>query len=246
MKKFYYRFTAQHLEEQYKDIIDDYISTGKTSKCPWHNALTPLSNGISSIKQYLGLESKNIINKGFTSNSRAQTTMKVCPGINDILNNCLLIKLPTDLHLTLHDNGTKFIWKTPDGTPCIEIESHHPDQWTPKDPNLNLFKNKQNIKFMFPLQIGSDVPYIFLQPQFHNNVPFTVINGAVDGKYKKSNNLNINTFFECTGNDENYFLKAGTVIAYIWFPEKVKMVYNNKLPLMPLHRKKFIQTNNHN
>jgi hypothetical protein len=106
--------------------------------------------------------------------------------------------------------------------------------------NIAPFKNKLALKFELAMNIASsgDYDYIFLQPHFHNDVPFNIINGVVPGKYSIHwMSLNVIALFDIPDiGIQTHIIKKGTVIAYLWSPTKLRMKKapsNTRKPDMP-------------
>ena len=69
---------------------------------------------------------------------------------------------------------------------------------------------------------------MFLQPQYHKqNYPFEVVNGSVN---KDRIMLSINTLIQIPKEQTEYYLKAGTILSYMWFDNNnIVLEKNDKL-----------------
>jgi hypothetical protein len=84
-----------------------------------------------------------------------------------------------------------------------------------------LFKGKLLLKINMPTVIKTrgGTPYTFLQPHFHNTLPYEVVQGGIPRPYSggRGNPLNIIGLFNCpTEGSEVHIIKEGMVLAYIW------------------------------
>lgn len=159
-------------------------------------------------------------------------TAKACPAIMDVLTNSFLIKSPSNIIITIDPEG-RFLWHSSDRSEnereVIDIVSHGEKQFRTYGDN-DIFKDKLNIKFNFPIYIKSTAPFIWLPPTYHNpDSIFKVFPGALNKKWNSVNQLNLNTYINIPKNQtETYHIKKGDVMGYLWFPEKTKLKHSKK------------------
>ena len=98
-----------------------------------------------------------------------------------------------------------------------------------------------NLKFQLPINIKTDnVPWVFMQPMYHNNMWFDVTPGVIDGNYTKGQPLNINVLVDIPKDEPvTYEIKAGDVLAYMWLPEKTTLKYTKNEFMRPLFKRKW-------
>jgi hypothetical protein len=158
----------------------------------------------------------------FTAN-----TAKTCPGIANILKNSFLIKSPSDLVLSVKDDGS-YLWDA--SNDLLDISEHITSQfYTEKN---NIFKGKIALKILLPVFIGTTgTPWIILQPMYHNSVNYAITNGVVSDKHTKYQELNIIFLVDIPkkGKSTTIHIKKGDVISYLWLPKKMKLTKNNKM-----------------
>ena len=204
------------------ELISNVLVKATPSSSCWWSALPPNVQGISSYLGYLKEVHLNVL-KGFNV-SRIDTvaTAKKCPAILDVLTNSYLVLAPADVLITVNRNGD-FVADSP--SVLIDVVSHNMEEFHTQGNDSGLFNSKMNLKIKLPVFIRSDVPYIFLEPKYHNKTFYEMPNGAVTGKYMKGQPLFINTVVDIPTTDEpvHYLIKKGEVLAYLWFPETVKL-----------------------
>jgi len=157
-------------------------------------------------------------------------TAKSCPAIIDVLSNSLLLKSPVDIVFTI-SSDERYVWNSSQydmASPAIDIVTHDKIQLRTYGNN-DIFKNKMNIKFIFPMYVKSNTPYIFLPPTYHNpDFPFQVLPGTVTKRWMPVE-LNTNTMIDVPKKGtKSYHIKKGEVIGYLWFPEKTKLRWSKK------------------
>ena len=200
------------------------------SSCWWSNMKSTINDGFKSQLDYVRHEHNN--NNTDIRNTRV--TAKQCPAINNILTNSYLIKSPTDIIITV-TNDEGFLYNSPED--IISVSTHSTDQFHTEGSDL--FNSKMNLKFQLPINIKTDnVPWVFMQPMYHNNIWFDVATGVIDGKYTKGQQLNVNVLVDIPeGEPVTYEIKAGEVLAYMWFPEKVELKHTKTKFMLPLFRR---------
>ena len=251
MAKLYYRFYDAELDAENSKYLPLYLKPSNKNSSSWFKDLPPnisytiFGKLIPSLHKFHDFIKRKAVNENdeiakklmpMMNGGKVFLTAKHCPGIQHILDKSLLVTAPCDIHITVFKNGT---WiPTIADTSLVQMSNDHPNsQWIPKDSKNNIFKGKVALKFHFPLDIGTDTPhesYIFLQPQYHNNIPLEVVNGVISGKYSIVTNVNLITLVDIpTIDDYDIVINKGDVLAYIWGTEKLNITYKKKpFPLM--------------
>ena len=231
-KKLEYHFFSGSLQKPEKcdypeDTIDRILSpSSPKSSCWWSNLTTGM--GLKGrVAKIMRRQRALLSREEQVSGSPAfDVNIKSCPAVNDVLFNSFLIKAPCDLAFSITKDG-EFNYDC--ACNLFKIESHHISQFhTEKN---NVFEGLMNIKFMFPVLIRTkEVPLMYLQPMYHNNSPFMVVNGTIAGKYTKSQPLNLNVMVEIpkTSVPVSYSIKKGDILAYLWSPHKLELLHKPK------------------
>lgn len=238
----YYRFTDPLLDAKDKDFISNFMEEGTLgSSCWFKNLATNTSEGlfgkyIPNMIKYISFLHNKCLRDGDQLacdhiNSDALGTAKTCPGIRRVIKNSVLVKAPCDIAIDIYSDGS-WMWKAPNNM-LIELgEDHGTGQfglpWT--RPGSQLFKNKRVLKFKLPLIVRTDgEPFIFLQPQFHTDFPFEIVNGVI-APPSPSTSLNIVTFFKVPedGDTLSVHIKEGDVLCYLWGAKPFKLKKDKK------------------
>mgnify|MGYP007107491073 FL=1 len=230
--EYYFSDDDLNSPEVANEVIGEFISpaTPKTS-CWWSKLKTRIDehkNQFEYVKQQHKFGNTDIV--------ESSATAKTCPAINNILMNSYLIKSPSDMIITINkDCG--FLYNSSNDK--ISISTHPTCQFhTEKN---GLFDGKMNLKLALPINIKTDnIPWIFVQPMYHNDMWFDVTPGVIDGKYTKGQPLNINVLVDIPeGEPVTYEIKAGDVLAYMWLPEKVELKHTQSKFITPLLKRKW-------
>ena len=232
MKKIKYYFGSPKYQDKEiaEELIKTLLVTGSPRSSCWWSKLKAHLEGTSGTLEYIkSWQRRNIgrASHAYEQMHESVNTAKGCPAIINVLQNSQLLLAPCDLIITVNDKQ-EYISGNP-GSDLVTISSHSVDQFHAEGSNI--FKGKMNIKFSFPIFIETDsVPYIFLDPQYHNEHFFTVVNGCVAPPFTKGQPLNLNVLLDIpkTGVLKTYTIKKGDVLAYLWFPEKMKLVHTDK------------------
>jgi hypothetical protein len=228
-------FNSQNTEEHIKHFLE--VGTPKSS-C-WFSNLAPYIKGFESFKAYIRFNHMESLKGGDLKSSTTSRTAKTCPAIKSILTNSILIKCPSDIMITI-DSENNYRYNTPESgkPPLVTVESHAFEQLdNSKSPTV--FKGYLNLKFKLAINIGntSGVPLIFLHPWYHSKLPFDVLNGVLEGGREAGVALNINTIVKVPkGSTKEVFIKAGTVIAYLWSPRPLQLVHCPTLTIPVRHK----------
>lgn len=233
-KKVRYKFTMDEFNNNlnpdlhFKDFVEKAVHT----TCPFIKSLKSFLFDQKNIPSFFSEEKTKYYISGKTylpAFDSSYTTAKFCPGIKDLLKNSYLIKLPFDCHITLNHEG-EFFWNSPSEEYHFNISSHRVEQFY-TEGSSTLFNNRINIKFELPIYLSGDSSFIFLQPSYHNEVPWEIVNGVMSSENAKFMKLNIVTFFPrpAPGKFDHHFIKAGTVLSYIWFPQTTKFIFDKNI-----------------
>jgi hypothetical protein len=229
------------LEDMYEidrkeSIIDLFIQpTLKNKSCWWKN-LSGFVGENSSNFEYIKTLHNDYIKGGTLRSVNTAATVRQCPAVTGIFKNSYIIKSPSDMVITLTSDGG-YVYNS--ANDFMKVTSHPTEQFhTEKD---NLFEGKMNLKFELPIALKTDkIPYLFLQPMYHNNIWFTVAIGVIEEKYTDRIKLNINTLVDIPKDEPvTYEIKAGDVLAYMWFPEKTKLVRSKDKFYEPIFKTKW-------
>jgi len=236
----HYAFSRDDLNN--KDVAEDVIKNYLVQSTPqgscWWSGLSKTIKTVeeNTFSSYMKRVQQYVLDNPLQSMKDTETygsvmTAKKCPAIASILRTSFLVKSPANMTITIKEDG-EFVWHS--DSDIINIETHSKLQFTPEDGNNDLFKDKVNLKFVtgITLKTTKQSPWMFLQPTYHNNVDYQVLNGIVESKYVTHQALNINTLFDIpTEGTKTYHIKTGDVLSYIWFPHKMKLKHsqNNKL-----------------
>jgi hypothetical protein len=224
-KKKYLEYTFKddklNLSNNATKIIVDILSPATAKSSCWWSSLKSNIGGWKSNLEFISHHQKENI-KNHTNNVLGGIrTVKSCPGISGMFRNSYLIKSPADLSITITKNG-QFVWNS--SNDLIRISDDHPREQFVTDEG-DLFKNKIAIKFEFDIEIKTpDIPYIYIQPMYHNNIWFDVATGTIKPPYTKGIPLSVIAFVDLPEDKEiTHHINFGDVLSYIWFPEKLEL-----------------------
>ena len=222
-KKYHWNWTNDTLMDE---DLNQFIEVGNKKNNAWWRNLKSLSSVYKTHKEIFKNIALRYFNYGETTELSTMATAKTCPAIGrGLLDKIILIKLPCDAMISINEKGQTY-WNTMNADRLV-IRTHSTEQfYTTKE---NPFENKVNIKFELPISFSAHKDtYMFLQPQFHKqNYPCQVLNGSVN--YDRIQII-VNTLIDIPKEQTEYYLKEGTVIAYMWFDNNnIKLEKNNKL-----------------
>ena len=222
-----YYFESKRFRGFEEEVISEFLEKSSSkSSCYWASLL-PTINGQNIKGRIVKFQKKYISNPDQTDvNLPEETvaTVRQCPAVNDIIQNAYLLKSPVSILITINQDGS-YIYNSSDD--LIQITSHSNEQF--KSKSYDIFKDKINIKFSFPIRIKSESDWMFIQPMYHNDMWFDVAVGNIQGKYKNAQQLNLNTFVDIPKNGSvTYEIKPGDVLAYVWFRDEVELRKSKK------------------
>jgi len=204
------------------ELFDKMMEPATPAACPWFKSLPVFFREKHDIKRIWEIHKELILNppKGpedvppfIPGNKSARS----CPAINSFLKQSYILKFPCDIAVTINSDGQ---WQASETRQDLMVLEGHPAE----QYQSGIFENKVNIKFCYPIRITTDnIPWGFYQPIYHEEQPFTVTPGIVDGKWTKSQELNINTVFNKPekGQVDHYHFKTGDAFAYIRFEKRL-------------------------
>ena len=238
MKKLEYNWTS----DKDKSLISNILEKPSIKSSCWWSNLKNLVGGFKSIEYAITKMHHNFLEtKVENQQDNARPTIKTCPAIVGLLKKSFLIKAPCDILITVNNKG-EWVSEVAD-TDMIKVSNHNADQYMTESKESNLFDNKFNLKFEYPVVLRSSmIPWIFLQPTYHKEMWFQVAQGVIEGKYTKAQALNLNVFVDIPKETQTYKIKHGDVLAYLWLPEMVELQHRkkgffDKLPLKTWTRK---------
>ena len=91
MEKLYYKFTEDEMNVNPELFISEYVEKGSPTTCPFQKANNAFIGGIKNFRRFMSesfRNQRNGVDTGFRFGS-TYSTIKVCPGVNDLLKNDL-------------------------------------------------------------------------------------------------------------------------------------------------------------
>ena len=235
-KTIYYDFDIKYKQISEELKIEDYFipAVSKDSGCPFHKMQTFYSGA----KNYFQDIVTNQIHK-FIGNSNEMSksylttgTLKVCPGVSELLKNSFVLRSPCDIIITYNAHREIQVSYSSYPLPMFDI-SQHPIGQTQLDDGTNLLDNRLFLKFTAPFFMQSP-NWIPMTPTWHKNVPWKIASGVVSGMHPPI------IFMELPllENEEYMHLEinSGDPLAYIYFTEKVSKKLKQKNMKLPLRR----------
>ena len=234
-----FEFIKTELDLKEKDT-NLWMEECKPNTSNWFMALKNrklLNNEIFSMKRESAFSSMengsvNRSSVGISTLDSNLANMKTCPGVVGLFNRTILLKAPMDMKIyvkDLPDNNPDFKKSTmvieavlPD---LLPIAQHDQSQFLPPG---HYYSMQRNLKFQFPFTISSTHPVVFMEPYWHNDIPFTVIPGGLFDQFHKITHLNLNVFYKMDSSIEvnRIEIKKGTVLAYMVFPYPVSLKHD--------------------
>jgi hypothetical protein len=244
-------------EEDLKDrgLINLYFENKGTKGSCWFSSLkvniseSLIGKYIPSIREFISTIQKSCLGGDPTAceylSFDSLATVKTCPGVRGILSNSIVVKAPCDISITINSEG-EWLYKASDFR-LVELTEEHPTiqfgaPFNNKDSTL--FKNKRIIKIKLPITISTDGdPYIHLHPQFHSDLPISVVNGVIETPYTEEVSLSIITFYTLpkSGSTLEIQINKGDALAYLWAPKPFKLKEVEPKVLKPKLFYKFIR-----
>lgn len=239
------------------DQIELFLEPYKKRKDPWWRSLPEVMFGHSSFANfykekvkslYVPNTKENAALKRRYKNSNTPSSAKWCPGIfNDFLDKCYLVKAPCDIYVKVDFGETPasaFRYYHEFANPKFgHLTTHGTQQWV-GDPKKCAISGSVNFKFCFPVIVNSNSPLMFCPPQYHQKVTtFETMLGVLDVPYNilgrnfrgTGFQLNLNTllkFPHVNGVEtpvKEIFIQTGSILAYMWCPNRLKMEKDDKL-----------------
>jgi hypothetical protein len=217
-------------------IVPSIMEESTPSSSCWFKQLPLLAGSKYSdiLEFFSGAHSDKLKGKGGPA---FMYSAKVCPAVQNMLSTSILVKAPADIMLTIDTNGG-YVWDTSEGS-LISITEHPREQVAGVGAN-DLFEGKLALKFNIDIYMVAKDSFslMLLQPQFHNKVPFTVINGLIPPEFlASSTELNVIGLFDIPKeNPVTHYIKQGQVLAYMWAENKVKLEKSKHTIHHPIRR----------
>lgn len=235
MKKLYWKWDTIHSPiENYDMNVEDFIQPCTPQSSAWWLGLPKFTENVKNIWINRTREKHiNIAEPPFTvSNnvSEKPSTVKSCPGILEIFKKSYIVKCPHDLSICITEDMRMESYSP--SAAGVSIQTH---PFSQLKSSYNMFAERINIKFMIPILITSDLPYVFLNPTYHCNNIWDVMPGVVDSPWNKDIQLNVNTLInlkdlEFKDGVAEISIREKQPLCYMWFPEKTKLIHSNKKP----------------
>ena len=188
----------------------------------WYKDTPPTVNGLSSSST-----NADIIRTG----ENIRPTAKMCPSINQLFRNAILVKAPCDFSVVVQ--GDDFMVRASD--PRLEFESHHPEQWQYGGVFDNMVNIKIDLKFTFSMDRNETV--MWTNPMFHGVSPFHLVNVPLTGRFLDRFNIQLQTFLPKQDMEVN--VNKGDALAYLYFTKKPEMVFDPDLAYADKRHKPF-------
>lgn len=196
----------------YKNLTDQTCLEVSTSKkCPWHSALHRfVGSSAPTLPQYFKSLGMNL--------GLPLMTAKSCPSVLSSMATSVLVKSPSDFVINVEkDVGVR--WTTPNESLGLKIDFHPLEQvQDSKGEYIKLFNNKIILKITLPtlIKVSPTQPYIYLQPHYHKDLGFQVIQGPMPAKYAGSRGNEVTILYLFENETNSFFIKKGDVLAYLW------------------------------
>ena len=199
---------------------------------PWYNSLGNRTHHVfnrakakvEKIKRdRLGMRNSNL--------NPTVNTARLCPNIREFLTRCMVIRAPMDMHFAqveghivgMHGHDVVYEMDIAD-TYAFDSDTHEPIQF--RSDACGTFQDHVNIKVPTGIQLDmpKDMQCLFLQPFYDNpNAPFKVIQGVFTEPLNHAANLIWNVMVN-KNEVEDFIIKKGDALMYLYFPERVKFV----------------------
>lgn len=233
MKLYYDIKTERHIprdmdgpaweEGYYHFEPDDYIGHGFADKAPkWYRDLTPFEDGIKHKIEFIKKHWGRIIN---SSSATSFKTAKTCPAFINFFKQSIAMKTPADIFIEIFkDEKTGDIqwqWKTTDN--FWTISGHDDAQIGDMSENSLVLKFSHEIMWM----ADEDCQFQYVEPFITNMVHYRVCPGVIHLKKGSMGSFNMPVFFSRTPGQ--YYIPAGTTIAYIQFNKPIKKLIRKNM-----------------
>ena len=255
--KLYYKILDPQLHSE-EGYIDQYLEEGSLRSSKWFKALPAntsthvLGRYIPSMSKLLGFIHRGcLVDKDPTccdALGASFSTAKTCPGLKNILEECIIVKSPCDILITVDERGS-WVYNIPSSYLIEIVEDHGPEQfgYPFQDEDLKLLENRRVIKFKLPIHVSTDGgSFIHLDPQMHNSKsPLSVVNGVISPPATKVSSLNIITTYELPpkGETTTISISKGDALAYLWGGKKLKLSPKEDMPsILSLAHDRFINS----
>lgn len=195
-----------------ESLFEDTFDVHPMRSSMWYKQTPVTANGLTSAST-----NADIIRSG----DDLRATAKMCPSINQLMRNSILVKAPCDFSVVI--DGDDFSVRSSD--PRIEFESHHPEQWQYGGIFDEMINLKIDLKFTFSMDREETV--MWMNPMFHGISPFHLVGVPLTGKFLDRFNIQLQMFIPKKNGDLN--VKKGDPLAYLYFTKHPEMVFDSDL-----------------
>ena len=234
-----YKFMQDVLNENPKEHIDKFLTKTYPNDSIWYKSLpTYFTSTARNFKDHWKYYIKQLENKKINSidveqeffqhthDTDESRTAKRCAGILSLFKKSYTVKFPCELFVEIKDHQIRSIHVP--NKKLIHVVSHDDGSFKPQNPSANIFQNKKSLKIVLPVYISTEIPYVFLNPSYHNTLPFDVLPASIDNEYTKIQDLTVHTLVDVS-EDRDIMINEGDALAYMWFAENTKLKFNEKL-----------------
>lgn len=202
----------------------------------WYNSLPnrthEIFNRAKTKIDFIKARSVGVCN---TSMEYSGNTARLCPNIREFLARCMVLRAPMDMHFSrvsakfvgLH--GIDVVYEMVAAEPdMLRVDTHDPIQYT--SDACNTFKDHTNIKLDTGLvfNLPKNMQCMFLQPFYDNpDAPFQVIQGVFTEPLNHGAHIIWNVMVN-NKKVEDFIIKKGDALMYVYIPERVKFVKAKK------------------
>ena len=199
---------------------------------PWYNSLPNRTGEIfNRAKAKVDYMRKARLGIKETRINPTVNTARICPNIREFLSRCMVLRAPMDMHFAKCEGHLGEAWghdyfyemQIADEW-AFSMDTHEPSQF--RSDACGTFKDHANIKVHtgITLDLPKGMQCLFLQPFYENpNAPFKVIQGVFTEPLNHCANLIWNVMVNLDQIDD-FIIKKGDELMYIYFPERVKFV----------------------
>lgn len=202
----------------------------------WYNSLPNRTHEIfNRAKAKIEFLKARRVGANNTSVEFTVNTARLCPNIREFLARCMVIRAPMDMHFNrvsgklLNREGVDYVYDFVAAEPnMLQLDVHDPIQF--RSDACDTFHDHTNIKMNTGLafNLPKNMQCMFLQPLYDNpDAPFQVIQGVFTEPLNHSAHIIWNVMVN-NKKVEDFIIKKGDALMYVYFPERVKFVKAKK------------------
>ena len=195
-----YYYPDKVFKEKYD--IEEAVIPCTPQSSQWLSTIPLLVGGFKTVKEWFTKFNHH-------SFDDVPTTIRVCPGIKDLMQQSVLIKFHHDLLLETYEDDN-FKWRTPEAGGNIRVEMHPSLQYMSEKSQL--FRDQVNVKLIIPINFHSKGPLMFLNPYYHQKQPYSVMPGLITNINGNLPETAINLMFPRM--NATYHFKRGEPLCY--------------------------------